>query len=201
MSQTNTLTLPQPYPNLAHTLGEFKQYEISTNSLRGEQLAQVLETMQLHDPRFSTVRADVLTYFGEGAGTTADRDKPRIFDFVAADVSEKARVPTKSGDFDVPGLEEGNQVMVRFSKDKDYPFYTRVTLGQLSSDGFRDCILPQGQRLPNGTHSSSPPPPTRQHSTHFTPHCPITPPSHHPTTPPPPPTCRHPSIRQKGRRV
>ena len=40
-------------------------------------------------------------------------------------------------------------MLVRFSASE--PYYSRVTLGQLSSDGFRDCILPPGDRLPNGT--------------------------------------------------
>ena len=33
----------------------FADHEVSTESLRGERLGQLLERMQLHDPRFSKV--------------------------------------------------------------------------------------------------------------------------------------------------
>ena len=52
---------PRPTQDIVSSV--FVSHEVSTESLRGEQLAQLLQRMQLHDPRFANLRAEILEYF------------------------------------------------------------------------------------------------------------------------------------------
>jgi hypothetical protein len=95
----------------------------------------------------------VLQYFAQGELS----GRKTILGLVTCDIKEKCRVG--GGENKPPSLEEGDEVLVQFggkgfnktAHPSVMPHYTRIKLGQLSSDGKRDCVFPVGQGLPIGS--------------------------------------------------